>query len=93
MVLRCVVLAVGGPISPLGPGRWDFLPLVGIGLALAVLVVGLRVRPSPPVLASAFVIGNVWAWLVGTWGIVPPTAIAYIAVVVGGSMRRRAQSR
>ena len=33
MVLRCVVLAVGGPISPLGPGRWDFLPLIGIGLA------------------------------------------------------------
>jgi hypothetical protein len=85
-------IAVGGSVLPAASSGWDFAPLIGTVIALLALVVGLRLRASWPVFVSAFALGVLWAALIGTWGLITPTGLAFLAFVGARSVRRRTRS-
>jgi hypothetical protein len=86
------MLATGTlPLRPL-PGRIDFTPLVTVVVALLVVRFVLGVRLTWPVVGAVVVVGTTLGWSIGAWGVVVPSAVAFIAgAVLTAPLRRRGQ--
>jgi hypothetical protein len=85
------VIATAGTV-PMPPraGHIDFTPLVTVIVSLLVVRFLLGVRMTWPVVGIVIVLGTVLGWAIGAWGVVTPTAIAFLgAVIVTGQFRRR----
>jgi hypothetical protein len=81
------VLGVGGT-TVVGPGSFNFWPLLFMPLALLTIrfVLGFPLRA--PSCVAALVAGTALGWSVGSWGLVQPLAVAVL--VVGLARLRRA---
>lgn len=88
-----MVLAFGSDGGPLATqGVYDFKPLIASIVAVLVVVpFVLRVRLTWVTGAIAFAAGTLWGWMVDAWGVVPPTALAMLALAITSSVvdRRR----
>jgi hypothetical protein len=72
------------------PGRIDFTPLITVFVALLVVRLVLGIRLTWPVVGSVVVLGTVLGWAIGAWGVVAPTAVAFIAAtILTGQLHRR----
>jgi len=87
------ILAYGMSVQP-GPRHLDLTPLTAIvaSILIARFLIGLRL--SPPTVVGAAFAGALWAYLAEPWGLVRPSMIALLLVIVlrrsirlGGSER------
>lgn len=87
------MLAFGVDTWPqLESASYDFKPLIASIVAVLVVVpFVLRVRLTWVSGAIAFAAGTLWGWMVDAWGVVPPTALAMLALAITSSVvdRRR----
>jgi len=75
------VLAYGMSVAP-GPRHLDLTPLVAIVTAIVIarFLVGLRL--TPPTVAGAAFAGALWAFLAEPWGLLAPSSLALLLIVV-----------
>jgi hypothetical protein len=75
------VLAYGMSVPP-GPRHLDLTPLMAIVTAIVIarFLVGLKLTPRT--VASAAFVGALWAYLAEPWGLVAPSLLALLLIVV-----------
>ena len=84
------VLATGGMVVRPVAGRIDITPLITVLIALLVVRFVLGVRMTWPAVGVVVGLGTILGWAIGAWGVVTPSAIAFLgAVIVTGQFRRR----
>jgi hypothetical protein len=77
------------PIHP-QPGRIDFTPLVAVVAALLVVRFVLGIGLTWPVVTAVVIAGTALGWAIDAWGILAPTAVAFIgATVLTAPLHRR----
>jgi hypothetical protein len=74
-------LAYGMSVPP-GPRHLDLTPLIAIVTAIVIarFLVGLKL--TPPTVAGAAFVGALWAYLAEPWGLVTPSSLALLLIVV-----------
>ncbi len=86
-------LAVGVPGWPHGAPSWDWLPLLGVVLAVFVVRFGIGARLSLRTTALAALSGTAWAYAADRWGVPIPTAAALLLVAFLPSVVRHLRAR
>ncbi|MFB3738665.1 MAG: hypothetical protein ACE14W_06840 [Candidatus Velamenicoccus archaeovorus] len=82
-----IVLGVGGT-TVVGPGSYNFWPLLFIPLALVTLRFALRFPLGPMTYVAALVVGTGIGWSVGAWGVLQPFAGAVLVFALATLWRR-----
>jgi hypothetical protein len=83
-------IGTGGTILHPTTGKISFMPLVTILVSLLVVRFVLGVRMTWPVVSAVVVVGIALGAAIGAWGVVVPSAVAFLgAAIVTGQFRRR----
>ena len=83
-------IGTGGTVIHPVAGRISFMPLITILVSLLVVRFVLGVRMTGPVVSAVVLVGIALGAAIGTWGVVVPSAFAFLgAAVVTGQFRRR----
>jgi hypothetical protein len=85
-------LAYGMSVPP-GTRHLDLTPLIAIvcSIVIARFLVGLRL--TPPAAAGAAFAGALWAYLAEPWGLLTPSFLALLLIIVLRKVRQGAKGR
>jgi hypothetical protein len=74
-------------------GLWDWKPLLLVFVSLLLLRFLVQLEIGWPTALTALGIGTTWGWLIDWWGVVTPTSIVLLLMVLASSAADRIRHR